>query len=83
VEGNRPWPNLRYYHSIYLERFRKTTIKPQSVEPVLGRDLNPRPSEYEARVLTTRPRRSVLMGGGGEKEQLIITKFSGNVRSSF
>jgi hypothetical protein len=58
-ERKRSWPNLRYYPSICLEGPRKTVqnLSQDSWSP--GRDLNPRPPEYEAGVLTTRLRRWV------------------------
>jgi hypothetical protein len=51
----RSWPNSRYYPGICLERLKKTmkTLSQDSRSP--GRDLNPEPPEYEARVLTTLP----------------------------
>jgi hypothetical protein len=54
----RSWPNLRYYPGIYPERPRKTTKKLSQDSRSLGRDLISGPPEYEAGVLTTRPRRS-------------------------
>jgi hypothetical protein len=36
------WPNLRHGEA------EEDHTKPQSVKPSLGRDLNPRPPEYEA-----------------------------------
>jgi hypothetical protein len=49
---------LRYYQVICLEGLRKTMkpLRQDSQSP--GRDLNPGLPEYEAGVLTTRPRRS-------------------------
>jgi hypothetical protein len=43
-----------------MEGLRKTTknLGQHSLYP--GRDLNPRPAEYDAEVLTTQPRRSVF-----------------------
>jgi hypothetical protein len=52
---------LRYYHSICLERLRKTTETHDNRSP--SRDLYPRPPEYETWVLTTRPRSSVKDSG--------------------
>jgi hypothetical protein len=51
---------LRYYPGISLEVLRKTTksLSHDSWSP--GQDLNPRSPEYEAEVLITRLRRSVL-----------------------
>jgi hypothetical protein len=57
----RSWPNLRYYPGTRLEGVRKTTKSLSQDSRSPGRDLNPGPAEYEARVLTTRPRRSVKM----------------------
>jgi hypothetical protein len=47
----RPWLILRYYHGIRLERLSETTkyLSQESLSP--GRNLNPRPPEYKARVL--------------------------------
>jgi hypothetical protein len=56
----RPWPNLRYYNGIFLEGLRKTTKNLSRDSRSPGRDLNPRPPEYESGVLTTRLRRSVI-----------------------
>jgi hypothetical protein len=55
----RSWTNSRYYPGICLEGLRKTmkNLSQDSRSP--GRDLNPGPLEYEAGVVTTRPRRSV------------------------
>jgi hypothetical protein len=55
----RSCPDLRYYPVICLEGLRKTTKNLSQDRRSLGRDLNPGPPEYEAGVLTTRPRRSV------------------------
>jgi hypothetical protein len=55
----RSWPNLRYYPGIRLGGLRKTTKNLSQGSRSPGRDLNPGPPEYEAGVLTTRPRRSV------------------------
>jgi hypothetical protein len=56
----RSWPNLRNYPGIRLEGLRKTTehLSQDSRSP--RRDLKPGHPEYEARVLTSGPRRSVL-----------------------
>jgi hypothetical protein len=42
------------------EGLKKTTENVSQDMKSPGRDLNPRPAEYETAVLTTRPRRSVL-----------------------
>jgi hypothetical protein len=55
----RSWTNLRYYPGISLEGLRKTTNKPPLGSRSSGRDLNTGPPEYDAGMLTTRPRRSV------------------------
>jgi hypothetical protein len=55
----RLWPNLRYYFDIRLDRLNKTTTSVRRAG-LRGRDLTPVPVEYEAGVLTTRPRRSVI-----------------------
>jgi hypothetical protein len=55
----RSWPNLRYYPDICLEGLRKKTKNLSQFIRSPGRDLNPGPPEYEAEVLTTRPRRSM------------------------
>jgi hypothetical protein len=55
----RPWPNLRYSPVICLEGLRKNTKNLSQDSRCPGRDLNLGPPEYEAGVLTTRPRRSV------------------------
>jgi hypothetical protein len=54
----RSWPHLRYYVDIRLKGLRKNT-KNLTVTGRRGQYLNPGPPEYEARVLTTGPRRSV------------------------
>jgi len=58
--GNGRGLFLRYYLSIRLGRPRKTTKTSISIARRRGPDLNPGPSEYEAGVLRTRPRLSVL-----------------------
>jgi hypothetical protein len=55
----RQWPNLGYYLSIYREGPKKTMRNLGQDNGFPGRDLNPGPPEYEAGVLTTRPRCSV------------------------
>jgi hypothetical protein len=55
---------MAYYTSIHLEGLWKTRNFNQN-DQSLGRDLNPGPTEYEARVLTTRPRRSVILTCAG------------------
>jgi hypothetical protein len=54
----RSWPNLRYSPGIFLEN-RKITKKLSHDNRSPGRDLKPEHLKYEARVLTTRPPRSV------------------------
>jgi hypothetical protein len=56
----RSWPNLRYYPGIFLEEQRNTTNILSQDRRSLDRDFNPGPPEYDAGVLTTRLRRSVL-----------------------
>jgi hypothetical protein len=53
------WPNVRYYPGTGLEGLRKITKNLSHDSRSPGRVFNPRPPEYEAGVLTTRPRRSV------------------------
>jgi hypothetical protein len=53
---------LRQYLSIRPEGLRKTTNNLIQDSRCPGRDLNPGPSEYEAGILTTRPRHSVHCG---------------------
>jgi hypothetical protein len=52
----RPWPNFKVLSRHLHGELRKTT---QNLNQD-SRDLNPRPPENEAGVLTTRPRRSVV-----------------------
>jgi hypothetical protein len=52
------WPNLRYYPGIFLEGLRKTTKALSQDNRFPCQDLNSGPTEYEAGVLSTRPRRS-------------------------
>jgi hypothetical protein len=54
----RSWPNLRYYAGIRLDKLNKPQKTTISIAGRRGRDQNPEPPEYEAGVLTTRPRRS-------------------------
>jgi hypothetical protein len=67
---------LRYYPGIRLEGLRKTTkiLNQDSLSP--GRDLNPGPPEYEAGVLTTRPWRSVVPWGRGQRWSLVFSPFN-------
>jgi hypothetical protein len=58
-----PWPNLRYYTAIFPEVLRKTSKNLSQDSRFPGRDLNPGSSEYEAGVLTTQQRRSVVQVG--------------------
>jgi hypothetical protein len=53
-ETKRSCSHLRYYLGIYLEGLRKTkkAFSQDSLSP--DGDLNPRPSKYEAGVLTTK-----------------------------
>jgi hypothetical protein len=55
----RSWPNLRYYPGICLEGLRKATKNFSQDSRSPGRDLNSGPPEYEAGMLTTRPRCTV------------------------
>jgi hypothetical protein len=59
LEGSGRGLILKYYHGTRLEGLRTSTktICDDSWRP--GRNFNPGPFEYEAGVLTTRPRRSV------------------------
>jgi hypothetical protein len=56
----RLWPNLRYYPGICLDGLSNTTkiLSQDSRSP--DRDLNPKPPECEAGVLTAQRRRSVV-----------------------
>jgi hypothetical protein len=65
----RPWPNLRYYLGICLEGLRKATESLSQDSRLLGRDLNPEPSDYEAEVLITRLRRSVRLSRSQPKQR--------------
>jgi hypothetical protein len=58
-EGGGRGQFLGYYPVIYLGGT-KETRKKNSGRPVSNRDLNPGPPEYEAGVLTTRPRHTEL-----------------------
>jgi hypothetical protein len=58
VEANDRGLILRYYPRICLEGLRNPTINLSKYNRAPGGDLNPRPPEYEARVLATRLRRS-------------------------
>jgi hypothetical protein len=51
---------LRFYPGIRVERLVKTMKNLREDSRSLGRDLNSGPPEYEAGVLTTQPRRSVI-----------------------
>jgi hypothetical protein len=55
----RSLPNISHYPCIFLEGLRRATktLNRDSRSP--GRDMKPRPPEYEAQVLTTRQWRSV------------------------
>jgi hypothetical protein len=59
VEGIDRGLILRYYPSIYLEWLRKSLETLSQDSQSSGRYLNPRPPEYVAGMLITRPRRSV------------------------
>jgi hypothetical protein len=62
MEGNSRGVILRHFPSIYLEGLRKTTKTSVRIAGrSLCRDLNPGPPKYEAGVLTTRQRCSVLI----------------------
>jgi hypothetical protein len=52
-------PNLRYYPGLCLEVLSKNTRNLSQDSQSLGRELDPGPPEYNAGVLTTRPRHSV------------------------
>jgi hypothetical protein len=56
---NRSWPNVKVasQHSIGGTEENHDNVSQDSLS--LGRNLNPRPPEYEAGVLTARPRRAV------------------------
>jgi hypothetical protein len=54
----RLWPNLRYYSGICLERLKDHEKLEDSRSR--GQDLHPGTHEYEAEMLTTRPRLSVM-----------------------
>jgi hypothetical protein len=55
----RSWPNLRYCPGIRLNGLKKPTKNLSQDSRSSGQDLSPGPSEYEAVVLTARPRCSV------------------------
>jgi hypothetical protein len=54
----RPWFSVIYYPDIFLEGLRETQNLSQDSRSQ-DLDFNPGPSEYEAGLLTTQPRRSV------------------------
>jgi hypothetical protein len=56
-ERKQSWPNLRYYYS--MEVLKKTIKNLSKDSKYLGQNLNQRPLEYKAGVLTTRPQHSV------------------------
>jgi hypothetical protein len=60
LEGNCRGLILRYYPGIRLEELRKSTKTLSQDCPSPGRDSNPGTPEYEAGVLSTRPRRLVI-----------------------
>jgi hypothetical protein len=57
MEGRGRGLILRCYQGICLERLRKTIKNLSHDSQSWGPDLNPRSSEYEARLLSTRSRR--------------------------
>jgi hypothetical protein len=61
LEGRGCGLILRQYPGNLLEELRKITKKLGDICRSHGRDYKPGPSEHEAGVLTTRPRRSVLL----------------------
>jgi hypothetical protein len=52
------WFKLNYYPGIYLKGLRKITNLLSQNNRFPDRNLNPGPSEHQAGVLTTQPRRS-------------------------
>jgi hypothetical protein len=62
---------IRYYIDIFVEGLRKTVKSLSHHSLSLGQVLNSRPPEYEAGVLTTRPRRSA---GGLRKTTKICSQ---------
>jgi hypothetical protein len=58
-ERKRSWPNFKVLSRHFSGGPRKTTKNPSQDSRSLGQDLNPGAAEYEAEVLTSRPRRSV------------------------
>jgi hypothetical protein len=58
----RSWPNWMYYPYICLEWLREHKKYFNQDNRSLGRDSKQRPPEYEAGMLTTRPRRPELHG---------------------
>jgi hypothetical protein len=58
----RMWwlPSSRHHPSMFLERLRKATKSLSHDGQSPGRDLKPGPLEYEAGVLTTRARCSIV-----------------------
>jgi hypothetical protein len=57
---SKSWPNSMYYPGICLEGLMRTTKNLSQDRRTSGRDLNSGPPEYEAAVLSTQPRCSVL-----------------------
>jgi hypothetical protein len=60
-ERKRSWSVLRYYPDICLDGLRKTTKYLNLHSRFAGKYLKPGSSEYETRVLTSGPQRSVFM----------------------
>jgi hypothetical protein len=48
----RSWPIFRYYPEMFLEERKETRDISNQASRSTGRNLNPRPREYEAGVLT-------------------------------
>jgi hypothetical protein len=78
LEGSGRGLILRYYPGIRLEGLRKTTKSFGQDSRFPSRDLSPGPPEYEARVLTIWPQRSVVNGKecGRKLSKLILRYFT-------
>jgi hypothetical protein len=70
----RSWPNTKVLLRHHLESLRKTTKTLSHVSRSPGRNLNSGPPEYDAGMLTIRPRLSVFIEDDSElKGTTILT----------
>jgi hypothetical protein len=83
MEGRDRILILRHYPGIRLERLRKITETLDQDSRSPGRDLNLGPTDNDAGVLTTRPRRSIITCYQEQASKCVQDSLQGNLNDIY